>query len=428
MALYDVFKYIVMPGERVLQKIESVGVYVDQVKLKDVTDTYECERDRLDDEISDKLPTKWRGIINLNSTKQLAELLYSDLGLPIVAKTPKGDASTGKSALLRLVDYHELPRLILNRRKYEKALNGFLYPWVDFLKDDGRLHSTYNIAKTATGRLSAEEPNLQQVPRDKPVRGLISCTPGRDFIEADYSQLELRCAGFIANAKSIKDCYIRGEDLHRKTAANVAGVGISAVTEDMRFHAKAVNFGYLYGMWWKSFKAYAFDSYGVVVTDKEAEHSREVYFQTYPELLGWHERQRDEVRTYKSVRTPTGRIRHLPDIDSPDKDLRGSAERQAINTPVQSFGSDITMMAMIIIDQEIEKHFKGKACLVGQVHDAIMAEADKDVSMDVALMIKKVMEAVPVLLRKYFNVYFDVPLVAEVKLGSAWGIGKIVEF
>lgn len=179
-------------------------------------------------------------------------------------------------------------------------------------------------------------------------------------------------------------------------------------------------------MWWKSFKAYAFDSYGVVVTDKEAEHMRNVYFQTYPELLPWHERQKQEVNSTKAVRTATGRIRHLPDIDSPDQDIRSAEERKAINTPVQSFGSDITMMAMIVIDQEIEKRYKGKARLIGQVHDAIMAEADKDVSMEVALMIKKVMESVPVLLRKYFNVYFDVPLVAEVELGSAWGVGKIV--
>jgi len=180
-------------------------------------------------------------------------------------------------------------------------------------------------------------------------------------------------------------------------------------------------------MWWKSFKAYAFDSYGIVVTDKEAELSRMVYFQTYPELLDWHERQKREVSQYKWVKSPTGRIRQLPDIDSPDKDLRGSAERQAINTPVQSFGSDITLMAMIVIDQYIEKDFKGKACLVGQVHDAIMAEADKDVSHDVALMIKRVMENVPILLRQYFKVNLDVPLIAEVELGSAWGIGEIVE-
>lgn len=426
MALYDVFKYIIMPGERVLQKIEDVGVYVDQARLKDVTETYEIERNRLDEEITDLLPKKWQGVINLNSSQQLGELLFDDLGLPVIAKTNKGVPSTGKSALLRLVDLHPLPRLILDRRKYEKALNGFLYPWVDFLKDDGRIHSTYNIAKTATGRLSAEEPNLQQVPRDANIRNLISCTPGRDFIEADYSQLELRVAGFVAHAQSIKDVYKRGEDLHRKTAAQIAGCRPEDVTKDMRFHAKACNFGFIYGMWWKSFKAYAFDSYGVVVTDKEAEHMRNVYFQTYPELLPWHERQRQEANTYKAVRTATGRIRHLPDIDSPDKDIRNAEERKAINTPVQSFGSDITMLAMIVIDQEIEKRYKGKACLIGQVHDAIMAEADKDVSMEVALMIKNVMENVPILLRKYFNVYFDVPLVAEVELGSAWGVGKIV--
>ena len=115
--LNDVFKYIVMPGERVLQKIEQQGVYIDQDKLKDVTENYEVERSRVDEEIGDVLPMKWKGIINLNSTKQLGELLFTDLGLPIIEKTPKGEPSTGKSTLLRLVDYHELPRLLLERRR-----------------------------------------------------------------------------------------------------------------------------------------------------------------------------------------------------------------------------------------------------------------------------------------------------------------------
>ena len=421
------FKYIIMPGERVLQKIETVGVYIDQDKLREVTFEYEMRRDELDDLISEKLPDSYGGMVNLNSPTQLAKLLFDDLGLPVIEKTKGGKDSTGKSTLLRLVDYHDLPRLILDRRKYEKAINGFLYPWVDYLKDDGRLHSTYNIARTATGRLSASDPNLQQVPRDANVRSLISCTPGRDFIEADYSQLELRVAAFVAKAESMKQVYMRGEDLHKKTAAQVAGCKMEDVTKDMRFHAKAVNFGYLYGMWWKSFKSYAFDSYGVVVTDEEAEHSRNIYFETYPELTGWHERQKNEVRTYKRVKTATGRIRHLPDIDSPDKDIRNGEERKAINTPVQSFGSDITMLAMIMIDQEIDKRYKGKACLIGQVHDAIMAEANKDVSREVAIMIKRIMENVPQVLRTYFGVVFDIPLVAEVELGSAWGVGEIVE-
>lgn len=425
--LWNVFKYIVMPGERVLQKIENRGVYVNPEELANVKNLYEEERQRVDKEIEDALPAKWKGTINLNSPLQLSELLYDDLKLPVIALTPTGGRSTGRSTLLRLVDKHPLPSLILERRKFEKALNGFLLPWEDYLKRDGRLHTTYKIAHTATGRLSAENPNLQQVPRDKNVRNLVGAPKGKVFIEADYSQIELRAAAFIAGAETMKNAYRRGEDIHTKTAASIAHVRPEDVTKNQRTAAKAVNFGFLYGMWWKSFKSYAFDSYGVVVTDEEAEHARTKYFETYPELLDWHQRQRREVIQNRAIRTLTGRIRHLPDIDSPDKELRGSAERQAINTPVQSFASDMCLLAMILIDKNIELKYKGRAHLVGQVHDAIMVEADEDIGRSVALMVKKCMESVPIVLEKYFNVKLDLPIVADVNMGSAWGKGEEVK-
>lgn len=423
--LAQVFKYIMMPGERVLQKIEQNGIYVNQIRLKEVKEEYTSKSKLAESTIQGLLPEKWGGKINANSPKQLAELLFNDLKLPIIDKTPTGSPSTGKATLLRLVDKHPLPSLILDMRTYEKAINGFLTPWEEYLKDgDGRLHTTYNIANTSTGRLSAEDPNLQQVPRDKKIRGLISAPPGRKFINADYSQIELRAAAFIAGAESMKIAYRRGDDIHRKTAARVAHVSESSVTYEQRTAAKAVNFGFLFGMWWKSFKSYAFDSYGVIVTDKEAENARIAYFELYPELVAWHRRQVREVQQYRAVRTPTGRIRHLPDIDSPDKDLRGRAERQAINTPVQSFASDMTLLAMIVIDSKIEEMYPGKAMLVGQVHDAIMLEVDEDVALEVGKLVKQCMEIVPKVLAKYFRIKLDLPIVADVEIGSAWGNGE----
>lgn len=423
--LWNVFKYIVMPGEKILQEIEERGVYVDQSKLAKAIEYYNQQKDDTDKQIEKLLPPKWQGgAINLNSSKQQGELLFEDLRLPCREITPTGAYATGKSVLLRLVGLHPIPELLLNRRKYDKALSGFLTPWGDFLKRDGRLHSTYNIAKTATGRLSAENPNLQQVPRDPMVRGLVGVPEGKVFIEADYSQLELRVAACVANAESMKRCYRCGEDLHTKTAAAIAHTALDKVTKAQRTAAKAVNFGYLYGMWWRAFKSYAFESYGVVVTDKEAEESRITYFNTYPELSHWHKRQVDFVHKYKYVRTLTGRIRHLPNIDSPDTDLKGSAERQAINTVVQSFGSDITMLAMILIDKNIKLLFKDKAHIVGQIHDSILVEADEDIGEQVAHLVKKCMESVPVVLQKYFKVFLDIPIIAEVEIGKAWGEGK----
>lgn len=419
--LARVFKHIVMPGERVLQKIEARGAYVDLKELQDVTIEFQRQLKDIDDELAMFIPNI--ADMNLNSTQQLAKLLFTDLGLPVISYTDSGAPSTGKASLLRLVDKHHVPRLILERRKYSKGLDGFLVPWVAYREKDGRLHTTYNIAKTGTGRLSAEDPNLQQVPRDKRVRNLISAPNGRKFLEADYSQIELRAASYIARADSMKQAYILGEDIHTKTAISVSGKAPDDITKADRTGAKAVNFGYLYGMWWKSFKAYAFDTYGVVVSDEDAMHSREVYFETYPEFVDWHKRQINEVRSEKAVRTPTGRIRHLPNIDSPDSDLRGEAERQSINTPVQSFASDMTLLAMIAIDTHLEEHYAGKALLVGQVHDAILVEADDDVAEEIGYVIKDIMEHVPDTLTALFHITLDVPIVADVTIGTAWGKG-----
>jgi len=424
--LANVFRYIIMQGERVLQKIEHNGVYVDSGQMELVTRRYKADKSVMEDEIRELLPDDMKDM-NLNSTKQLATLFFEKLKLPIISVTPSGTPSTGKSTLLRLTDYSPLPEMLLRYKKLEKALNGFLVPWVDYLKRDGRLHTTYNIAKTATGRLSAEDPNLQQVPRDANVRQLISAPPGTKFIEADYSQIELRVGAFVAGENVMKEAYRNEQDIHAITASQVAGIPLADVTKTQRTGAKAVNFGFLYGMGAKGFKSYAFDTYGALFTEQGSVDARNKYFTTYPALLPWHERQRREVNTLGYVKTATGRIRHLPNVYSPDREIRSGAERQAINTPVQSFASDITMLAMIVIDGKLEKLYKDKAFLVGQVHDAIMVQADDDVATEVAILVKKCMESVPLILEKYFGVSLDIPLVAEVELGQSWGTGKIVE-
>lgn len=425
--LNRVFKHIIMPGERTLQRIEERGAYVNPDSLERVTKEYTKEKDNLEKEIRDELPDDMKEM-NLNSSAQLGDLLFNKLKLPMISVTKTGAPSTGKSTLLRLASYSKLPEKILRYKKYEKSLNGFLIPWKEYLKRDNRLHTTYKIAQTTTGRLSAENPNLQQVPKDKAVRGLISAPKGYSFIEADYSQIELRIASFIAGEPTMKDTYKHGGDIHTLTASQVARVPIEKVTKEQRTGAKPVNFGFLYGMGWKSFKDYAFDTYGVIFDDTQSKDARKAYFNTYPQLLNWHERQRREAAQYGYIRTGTGRIRHLPNIYSPDNEVRGSAERQAINTPVQSLASDITLLAMILIDHKLsEKYGDKNACIVGQVHDAILVQAKDDISEEVGLLVKRCMEYIPVILRKRFGIDLDVPIVAEVTLGDAWGSGKPLE-
>lgn len=424
--VYNVFKYILMPTDRVFQKIERRGAYIDKHKLVKIYKEYSRKRRKYHKELISKLPNKFKDI-NLNSPKQLQELLFEYLKLPVIEKTDTGEPSTGKKTLMYLAEVHEIPKLILEYRLYEKAINSFLKPWFKHIKKDGRLHTQYNVARTATGRPSAENPNLQQVPRDKNIRSIISAPEGKKIIEADYSQIELRTAAFIFNERNMKKIYANGGDIHTITASQIARCKLEEVTKTLRTSAKAVNFGFLYGMWWESFKEYAYMSYGVKFNDDEAKHARDVYFKTYQDLIKAHERQKREARNTKMVKTPTGRIRLLPNINSPDKDLRGKAERQALNTPVQSFASDMMFIAMTLVDLNLEKYYKNKAFLVGQIHDAILIECDDNIAYQVGQMVKKIMESVPHVLKKYFNIHVDVPIVADVEIGDGWGIGEDLE-
>jgi len=244
-----VFNHIVMPGERSLQRMEDVGVYVDVQRLDEVTKRYEGEVARLERELVKAVPKTVDWDVNWNSPKQVADVLFKHCGLKSITKTASGADSTGKGVLLRLVDRHPIPRILLDLRRYNKAINGFLTPWKQYLSYElskgrpPRLHTTYNIARTSTGRLSAEDPNLQQVARDKEIRSLICAPEGHVIIEADYSQIELRIAAFIARAHSMLNIYRAGGDIHSTTGAALANVDQSILTKAQRTSAKAVNFG-----------------------------------------------------------------------------------------------------------------------------------------------------------------------------------------
>lgn len=414
-----VFTQIVMPGARVLEKLEERGAYINRDKLIKVREEFVKKAAELDAELTALVGGK---TVNWNSTQQLAEILFNELKLPRV----NGD-STAKGVLLRLADKHPIPGKVLELRKTTKSINAFLDPWLQIIDHEvtygrqPRIHTTYNIAKTATGRLSSEAPNLQQVPRLKDIRNLVSAPPGRKVVEVDGSQIELRVTAFIAGAETMKSIYRKNGDIHTETGCEVSGVSPVQLTKEQRTAAKAVNFGFVFGMWWKAFKDYAFDSYGVIYTDVQAIHARERFFQKYYELLPWHERQKREVRTYKGVRTPIGRFRHLPNIDSPDRALRGEAERQAINTPVQSMASDMTIIAMIEIEKRLDQK---RGFIFGQVHDAILVECDEDYAEEVARICKECMEDVVIaILKKVFGIRWDLPMAADVKIGGAWGAG-----
>lgn len=177
---------------------------------------------------------------------------------------------------------------------------------------------------------------------------------------------------------------------------------------------------FIYGMWWKTFKQYAFDSYGVKLTDADAERFRTVFFNMFPELVAWHQVSKEYVRKFKHIKSPIGRVRYLPNIDSPDKELRGKAERQGINTPVQSISSDMLLLALVAVDSWLDQY---DAHLIGEVHDAILIECREDQALEVGRRVKQTMEDVPNTLASLFGVYLDVPIIADVTVGPGWGLG-----
>jgi DNA polymerase-1 len=250
------------------------------------------------------------------------------------------------------------------------------------------------------------------------VRGVFGAAPGWAFVEADYSQIELRLAAFLAQERTMLSLYASGQDIHMAMAMRMTGKPAHLVTAEERKKAKAVNFGFLYGMGWAKFIHTAFANYGVIVTEEESRAFRKSFFDQFPDLLPWHARQRRLAMQFKRVETPMGRIRHLPDIDSSNPEVRSEAERQAINSPVQGFASDMALLSLVHTSR-LFRRVGIQAYPIGAVHDAVNFEIRID-DLPVALpLIKQTMENLP--LDRLFDINLTVPIVADLKVGSHWG-------
>ncbi len=278
--------------------------------------------------------------------------------------------------------------------------------------------------------------NLQQVPRDPKIRGLIGAPKGRTFVEADFSQAELRIATIMSGDETMKRIYQTGGDIHTETYELITHETISSDRDErteQRKKAKAINFGFLYGMGWKKFQEYSRDTYGIKLTEKEAQEYRTKFFQAYNSLPKWHNKQRRIVKSLGQVRNPIGRIRRLPDIYSSDPGKRAEAERQAINSPVQGFGSDLTLLGMAEVMQYSLVHHehlrldRTKFDCVGTVHDSVLFEVDNDYLETFAITVKKVLEK-PKALEEVFNFVSPVPMEVDVSIGQTWGSGNELDF
>lgn len=419
--LARVFKLLMMPASEALVDIERRGVYIDQQRWEERYIQAQENRDKLYRYIQQFVPPLMRPI-NLRSSQQVGQWMFGHLKLPILEKTAKGGApSTKESVLLRLQDKHPAMKALIKYRKWEKYVNTYLGPWkYQWMDDDGRIHSSYKLYGTVTGRLSGEG-GIQQVPRDTFIRSIVGAPPGWKLLQADYSQIELRVVAMLSNERRMIRQYLAGEDIHMIRAMKmVRTTDPQEVSKEQRKKAKAVNFGYVYGMGAPKFVKYAFDNYELVIELEEAQADRESFFEDYPALRPWHNRQRNLARRYGFVASPIGRIRHLPDIKSADEDVRAESERQAINSPVQSFASDLMLISLIILHKELDP----KECrIVFTVHDAIGFECREDKVAKWAPVIKEVMEDMSYV-KRMFGTDVTIPIVADLEVGDYWGEGE----
>jgi uracil-DNA glycosylase family 4 len=407
------FTTIYMPAMNMLVDVEKRGVYVDETKLHEVIHYLRAETGSLLFDLNSVSQINW------NSTKQVAHTLFRKLDMPITHVTPKGAPSVGVAALTELsIKGYDLVDKLINYRKMDKLLGSFAEEWSVRLKKSERLYPSFNLHRTTTGRTSSNGPNIQQVPKNKRIRSLVTAPPGKVLIECDLSQIELRIVAMYSQDPTMMQVYADNGDIHTTTAEATSSKKREDMTpeefKDKRSKAKPVNFGFVYGMGWSKFIQYAKVQYGVIFTEQEARKTRNSYFQTYTYLAAWHAHQRATAHRKGYVESPIGRKRRLPEIHSQNDFKKGEAERQAINSPVQSFGSDLLLMAAIEINADLPE-----AEIVALIHDAILIECEESIAEEIAIKVKAIMEN-PKILRNVFKYTPTVPLIAEYELGP-WG-------
>lgn len=405
-SLAKVLQEIEMPLVPVLARIERQGALVD-AKLLGLQSN----------ELGEKLVALERQAFeiageefNLASPKQLGVILYEKLGLPVISKTAKGQASTAEAVLAELAEQDfELPKVLMQYRSLSKLKSTY----TDRLPEQinprtGRIHTSYHQAVAATGRLSSTDPNLQNIPirtaEGRRIRQAFVAPKGYKLLAADYSQIELRIMAHLAKDESLLDAFRHGRDVHKATAAEVFGVPLEEVTSDQRRSAKAINFGLIYGM-------SAFGLAKQIGCDrKQAQAYIDVYFARYPGVLAYMERTREQASEQGFVETLFGRRLYLPDIHAKNQALRKGAERTAINAPMQGTAADIIKRAMVSVDSWLsESGLDAKVIL--QVHDELVLEVREDLVEQVSAQIKPLMGNAAAL---------DVPLLVEVGVGDNW--------
>ncbi len=404
LGLYEQIERRLVP---VLAAAEAAGIKVDEVELRRLSADFAARMAVMETEAH-----KLAGHpFSLSSPKQLGEVLFDEQGMPAGKRTPSGTWGTDANVLQTLADLgHDLPARVLEWRQlaklkstYADALVGEIFP------PTGRVHTSYAMAATSTGRLSSNDPNLQNIPirteEGGRIRRAFVAELGHVLISADYSQIELRLLAHVADIPALKESFAKGEDIHARTASEVFGVPLETMDGVTRRRAKAINFGIIYGI----------SAFGLArqlgIESGEAGTYIAAYFARYPGIRAYMERTKEEARMYGYVTTPFGRRCYIPGITDKNVQRRSGAERQAINAPLQGGAADIIKRAMVRLPSALrEAGFAGRLLL--QVHDELLFEAPEAEAQSFAAMAKRVMEGAATI---------SVPLTVETGLGKSWG-------
>jgi len=405
------YETIERPMPQILTDMELAGVKVDKAQLSRLSSDFAQKMAEHEGRAHELVGTKF----NLGSPKQLGEILFDQMGLPGGKKTKTGAWSTDVSVMEGLAaEGHELPLSILSWRTYAKlkstysdALGAAINP------NTGRVHTSFSLASTTTGRLASSEPNLMNIPirteEGRKIRAAFIAEPGNVLVAADYSQIELRLLAHIADVTALKDAFKRGDDIHAMTASEMFGVPIEGMDPMVRRQAKAINFGIIYGI----------SAFGLAnnlgIGRDEAKNFIEKYFEKFPGVKSYMDEKREEVKAKGYVETIFGRRAHLPSIRDKNPNMRQFAERQAINAPIQGSAADVIRRAMIRLPDAIEQA-RLKARMLLQVHDELVFEVPEDQADDLIGLVKNVMPkaALPA-------IDISVPLDVDAKAGHHWG-------
>jgi DNA polymerase-1 len=381
------FRDIELPLVRALTRMEFTGVRVDVARLEQLA----AHLDQRLDSSAKEIHHLAGGPFNINSPQQLGAILFEKLALPAIKKTKTG-YSTDMEVLTALAPLHPLPAEVLNYRTLIKLKNTYADALPRLVNPEtGRIHSSYNQMGTVTGRLSSSEPNLQNIPvrteEGRAIRRAFVGDGGCELLSADYSQIELRILAHCSRDKALVAAFQEGEDVHLRTAAEVFGVDMKAVTADMRRQAKTINFGIIYGM----------SGFGLArelgIPQAAARAFIQRYFERYPGVRAYVEQAPLQARRQGFVTTIFQRRRFLPDLASRNRNLRQFAERTAVNTPIQGSAADIIKLAMVRIDSALEE--RGLAArMIMQVHDELVFEVDQEAVEEVIALVRERMESV----------------------------------